>query len=158
MRVKANAEPVRQRLASGDVAAWLLKTSVHPAQIQPGWLPGHECTLERCLARSYRLSLMTSGQACVLWLSGRVSPGVHAIGQVVGEPSLSGPPDVQPVALLSLRLLAEPVARSELVAHPDFAGAEVLRIAAGSNPSYLDRAQLAAVLELARLPSASAGE
>ena len=140
------------------MAAWLLKTSVPPTEIEPGWLPGDERTLERCVARSYRLSLMRPGQACVLWLSGRVSPGVHAIGEVVGEPSLTGPTDVQPEVLVSLRLLAEPVSRSELLAHPAFAGAEVLTMPAGSNPSYLDGPQLEALLELAGMTSPAMGE
>ncbi len=147
--MKGNPVAGRRRLAPGDVAAWLLKTSVRPVEIRPGWLPGQERTLERCVVRSYRLSLITAGQPCVLWLSGRLSPGVHAIGSVVDEPLLSGPPDVQPAAIVSLRLLAEPVARSELAAHPAFADAEVLKMPAGSNPSYLTGTQFAAVLELA---------
>ena len=153
-----NSRAGRRRLAAADVAAWLLKTSVHPTEIEPGWLPGHERTLERCVARSYRLSLMKSGQACVLWLSGRVSPGVHAIGQLIGEPSPAALSDVQPEVLVCLRLLAEPVARSELLAHPAFAGAEVLTMPAGSNPSYLNGPQLAAVLELAGVTSPAMGE
>lgn len=145
------------------MAAWLLKTSVHPTDIRPGWLPGQERTLERCVVRSYRLSLMQPGQTCVLWLSGRVSPGVHAIGHLVTEPSLTepsltGPSDVQPVVLVSLRLLSEPVARPELLAHPAFAGAEVLTMPAGSNPSYLDGTQLAALLQLAEVTSPGVGD
>ena len=140
------------------MGAWLLKTSVHPTDIRPGWVPGQERTVERCVARSYRLSLMTPGQSCLLWLSGRVSPGVHAIGHVVAEPSLVGPSDVQPAVVVSLRLLAEPVARSELLAHPALAGAEVLTMPAGSNPSYLDGLQLAAVLQLADMTPPSVGD
>ena len=153
-----NSRAGRRRLAPADVAAWLLKTSVHPTDIRPGWLPGQERTLERCVVRSYRLSLMQPGQTCVLWLSGRVSPGVHAIGHLVAEPSLAGPSDVQPSVVVSLRLLEEPVARSELLEHPAFAGAEVLMMPAGSNPSYLDGPQLAAVLQLAEVMSPSVGD
>ena len=49
--------------------------------------------------------------------------------------------------LLALRRLARPVPRSDLLGSPAFRGAEVVRIPAGSNPSYLTAAQLAAVQE-----------
>jgi hypothetical protein len=38
------------------------------------------------------------------------------------------------------------VPREELLADPDFAGAEVVRMPAGSNPSWLSAAQYVAVL------------
>ena len=136
-----------RRLTVGDVACWVLKTTRPPAEIAPGWRPGTEQELTRCLRPSYRLDLMDAGQPCLLWLSGPQRPGVHALG------ILAGPADVDasgPVVPVRLSLLAEPVGRAELLTDPVARGAEVLRMPAGSNPSWLSRAQFAAVL--ARVP------
>ena len=99
--------------------------------------------LTRCVRPSYRLGLMAPGQPCLLWRSGRDSPGVHALGV------LSGPvhgEDGGPVVPVRLTPLAEPVPRAELVADPVFREAEVIRMPAGSNPSWLTAAQYAVVL------------
>ena len=133
------------------MAAWLLKTSRAPAELVPGWEPGQERRLQRCVRRSYRLDLMAPGQPCLLWLSGPREPGVHAVGRVLAAADdpvaldLPGPPDRQPAVEVALTLLADPVPRSVLLAHPGFRDAEVVRMAAGSNPSYLTPRQLAAV-------------
>jgi hypothetical protein len=124
-----------------DVACWLLKTTRPPAELVPDWSPGTTRILDRCLRPSYRLDLMLPGQRCLLWLSGRQS-GVVAIGTVAEAPDRTGPPEVR----VSLQLLAEPVPRSDLLPTP-FATAEVIRMPFGSNPSYLDHPQLAAVLD-----------
>ena len=49
-----------------------------------------------------------------------------------------------------LTRLAEPVDRAELLADPVARSAEVLRMPAGSNPSWLSGAQFAAVLARVR--------
>jgi hypothetical protein len=118
------------RLTRDDVACWLLKT----ASSEP--LAGE---LTRCVRPSYRLGLMAPGQPCLLWRSGRDSPGVHALGVLTGEPWDGEVP-------VRLTPLAEPVPRAELVAHPVFREAEVIRMPAGSNPSWLTAAQYAVVL------------
>jgi hypothetical protein len=95
--------------------------------------------------RSYRLDLMAAGQPCLLWLSGRDRPGVHALGTVAGpveEDEAGG--SVVPVRFT---LLLEPVLRAELLGDPRMRDAEVLRMPAGSNPSWLSAQQFAAVLE-----------
>ena len=46
-----------------------------------------------------------------------------------------------------LTLLTDPVDRAELLADPVARGAEVLRMPAGSNPSWLSRPQFDAVLD-----------
>ncbi|MFL6095575.1 MAG: hypothetical protein ACJ71Y_09015 [Blastococcus sp.] len=74
-----------RRLTPGDVACWVLKTSRPPAEIAPGRRPGTEQELTRCVRPSYRLDLMDAGQPCLLWLSGRRQPGVHALG-VLADP------------------------------------------------------------------------
>jgi hypothetical protein len=118
------------RLTRDDVACWLLKT----ASSEP--LAGE---LTRCVRPSYRLGLMAPGQPCLLWRSGRDSPGVHALGVLTGEPWDGEVP-------VRLTPLAEPVPRAELVADPVFREAEVIRMPAGSNPSWLTAAQYAVVL------------
>ena len=127
------------RLERADVACWLIKTARTP----PGLAAGEEATLDRCLRRSYRLGLLRPGDRCVLWRSGTAEPGVCAVGAVAGEVEESGG---GPVVAVRLRLLAPPVARADLLADPDFRDAEVVRMPAGSNPSWLSARQFAAVL------------
>jgi hypothetical protein len=147
------SSPVR-RLTRDDVACWVVKTSRPPSDLVPGWRPGTEQQLPRCLRPSYRLDLMAAGQPCVLWLSGRDRPGVHALGE------LSGPPKRDssgPVVSVRLTLLAEPVDRAELLADPGACDAEVLRMPAGSNPSWLSRPQYDAVLARIQARERAAG-
>lgn len=134
------------RLRPGDVACWLVKTASPPQRLVAGWAPGEERVLDRCVRHSYRLDLVAPGQPCVLWLSGRDRPGVHAVGTVAGEVA-DGPAGL--AVPLRLRLLAGPLARAQLVEDPDFGDAEVLRMPAGSNPSWLSARQFAA---LSRFP------
>jgi hypothetical protein len=134
------------RLTEGDVACWVLKTTRPPAAIDTGWRAGTARSLTRCVRRSYRLDLMAAGQPCLLWLSGRDRPGVHALGELTGGPEPDGESWAVPV---TFTLLAEPVARAELVADPVARPAEVIRMPAGSNPSWLSAEQFAAVLSRA---------
>ena len=138
--------PSPRRLGTDDVACWVLKTSRLPLEFAPAWAPGRTLDLTRCVRRSYRLELMAAGQACALWVSGRNRPGVHALGVLRGGAEPDGEGWAVPVRL---ELMAEPVPRSELLADPAFRDAEVLRMPAGSNPSWLSPAQYAAVLDRA---------
>jgi hypothetical protein len=135
-------------LRADDVACWLLKTASPPETLSPGWAAGATRTLTRCLRGSYRLGLMTPGAPCLLWRSGRDRPGVHALGTLAAAPSIgAGGPEVA----VRLTLLDRPVPRAELLADPAFHSAEVARMPAGSNPSWLSADQYAAVL--AALPT-----
>ncbi len=144
------------RLQAGDVAGWLIKSTRAPAEIDPEWPPGAERELTRCVRRSYRLGLVSPGQPVVLWVSGRVASGVHAVGTVTGppgEPVDAGPDDDdRPVLPVRLTRLGAPVERGELLHDPPFRDAEVLRMPAGSNPSWLTAGQLGTVLGRAGLP------
>jgi hypothetical protein len=51
------------------------------------------------------------------------------------------------VVPLRLTLLADPVPRADLIADPRMRSAEVVRMPAGSNPSWLSAEQFAAVLD-----------
>ena len=133
------------RLTPADVGCWVLKTGVPPSVIEPDWRPASARQLTRCVRRSYRLDLMAAGQPCLLWVSGRGDPGVHAVGTLAGHVT-PGAPD-GPVVPVRWVLLPEPVPRSALTADPRMRDAEVLRMPAGSNPSWLSAEQFAAVLE-----------
>jgi hypothetical protein len=134
-------------LTEADVACWVLKSARGPGEIAPGWRAGEVRRIGRCVRRSYRLGLMRPGQRCLLWVSGRHAPGVHALGTLAVPPDGTEP---APVVELDLVLLDEPVARAELVPDPVFGTAEVIRMPAGSNPSWLSAGQWAAVAD--RLP------
>jgi hypothetical protein len=77
---------------------------------------------------------------------------VHAVGALAGEATetASGPE-----VAVDLTLLDRPVPRGELLADPVAAAAEVLRMPAGSNPSWLSADQFAAVREHLALPPGS---
>jgi hypothetical protein len=100
--------------------------------------------MTRCVRPSYRLGLMARGQACLLWVSGRINPGVRALGSLA-----DGPHEVDggPVVPVRLTLLRDPLPRAVLLTHPVARDAEVLRMAAGSNPSWLSAEQFAVVLD-----------
>jgi hypothetical protein len=140
-----SASTARARLTAADVACWVFKSAVPTAQLAPGWPPGTARTITRCVRPSYRLELMAPGQACLLWVSGRTGPGVHALGTLTGGPQEA---DGGPVVPVELTLLADPLPRAALLADPVARGAEVLRMPAGSNPSWLSAAQFAVVLDL----------
>jgi len=115
--------------------------------MDPGWAaPGTARSLTRCVRRSYRLELLAAGQPCLLWLSGPTLPGVHALGTIEEPVSTDDDGPVVPVRLV---LLAEPVPRGELLVDPRMRSAEVLRMPAGSNPSWLSAEQFGAVLDRA---------
>ncbi|SNS59587.1 hypothetical protein SAMN04488107_3101 [Geodermatophilus saharensis] len=135
------------RLGADGVGCWVVKTARPPDAVVPGWRPGQTHEVTRCLRPSYRLGLMRPGQPVLLWLSGRDRPGVHATGVLAAEPAAG---DGGPVAVVRLTLLPDPLPRADLLADPAARDAEVLRMPAGSNPSYLTPAQYAAVL--AHLP------
>jgi hypothetical protein len=136
------------------VACWVLKTSLPPDDVVAGWRPGTEQNLTRCVRPSYRLGLMAAGQAVLLWLSGRDQPGVHALGVLAGAVTTEADGPVVPVRLT---MLAEPILRAELLADPVARHAEVLRMPAGSNPSWLSHPQFDAVLARVRDGDAPAG-
>jgi hypothetical protein len=133
------------RLGAGDVACWVLKTSRPPSDLLPGWVPGTERSLIRCVRSSYRLELMAAGQPCLLWLSGRNRAGVHALGVLTAATGAGD--DGGPVIPVRLTLLGHPVPRADLLADPRLQEAEVLRMPAGSNPSWLSGPQFDAVLD-----------
>jgi hypothetical protein len=142
------------RLQPGDVACWVLKSSLPPHSVAADWTPGATRELDRCVHPSYRLDLMAAGQPCLLWVSGRDLPGVHAVGELTSGVVRA---DGGPVVAVRLTRLPETLPRAELLADPEACDAEVLRMPAGSNPSWLSARQYAAVLaQLAPVRSSAA--
>jgi hypothetical protein len=132
------------RLTHADVACWVFKSTLPPDGLVPGWRPGASRSVTRCVRPSYRLALMAAGQPCLLWVSGRVDPGVHALGTLTAGPHED---DRGPVAHVRLTHLRDPLPRAALLADPVTRDAEVIRMPAGSNPSWLSVDQFAVVLE-----------
>lgn len=82
---------------------------------------------------------MAPGQLVLLWVSGRdprFPAGIYAQGRLVGAASSDGSEGGLEVPI-ELRPLEPPVLRGELLGDPVLSGMEVLRMPAGSNPSYL---------------------
>jgi len=129
-------------LTRAAIGCWLLKSAALPGELDPRWRPGGTADLTRCVRRSYRVGLVAVGDPVLLWCSGRADPGVHAVGTVTGLD-----PEAPEVGVRWTRL-ADPVPRGALLADPVARTAEVLRMPAGSNPSYLTPDQWAAVQAL----------
>jgi hypothetical protein len=132
----------RVPLTTADIGCWVIKSATAPAGITRGWLGGERREIRRCLRPTYRVGLMVPGQRALLWLSGRQEPGVHAIGRLSSRPVLEPTTSVD----VDLWLLTTPVPRDELRDAPALAAAEVLRMPAGSNPSYLSPSQMEGLL------------
>jgi hypothetical protein len=95
---------------------------------------------------TYRTALVAAGQPVLLWVSGSEAAhpaGIHARGRTTG-PAGDG---VIPMTLVPLDV---PLLRSELVGHPGLSSLEVLRMPAGSNPSFVTPDQLAVLASLNR--------
>lgn len=131
-----------------DLGAWLVKARGSEPSTLHHVRTGFVDVGTWCVRPSYRAALVRPGHRVLLWVSGsqRDAPaGIHAHGEVLGP--VTGPREdlVMPVRL---RPLSSPVLRDELLGHPVLGRLEVVRMPAGSNPSYVTRAQLAALGEL----------
>ena len=128
-------------VTSESLGAWLVRASGADPATKAHAAQGFAEVVTRCVRRSYRTDLVEEGQRVLLWVSGSepdLPAGIHARGRTTG-PAADG---VMPVTLKPLR---SPVLRSELVNDPDLAALEVIRMPAGSNPSYVTPAQLSAL-------------
>ena len=135
-----------RRVTTDSLGAWLLKGD--PAHDEVGTLlrTGFADLGTRCVRPSYRTALVAAGQPLLYWVSGRNPDhpaGLHGQGHVTGP--VRDDVELGPVVPVSLRLLDPPVPRTALLAHPLLADLEVLRMPAGSNPSYVTTEQLAAL-------------
>jgi hypothetical protein len=137
-------------LTPAVLGAWLVKASGAAPSTREHVRAGFAGVETWCARPTYRTDLVVAGQPVLLWVSGSepgLPAGIHAHGRTTG-PARDG---VMPMVLAPL---AQPLLRSELVGHPELASLEVLRMPAGSNPSYVTPAQLEVLVgmcaELAR--------
>ena len=135
--------PVRA-LTTATLGAWLLKASGAAASTGTHVRTGFADASTWCVQPTYRTELVEAGQPVLLWVSGseREHPaGIYARGRTTG-PAQAG---LMPIALTPV---LHPLLRSELVGHPGLATMEVLRVPAGSNPSFVTPEQLRVLAEL----------
>lgn len=129
-------------LSPETLGAWLVKASGAETSTREHVRAGFTGVETWCVRPTYRTELVTAGQPVLLWVSGSepgLPAGIHAHGRTTG----AARDGVMPVALVPLE---QPLLRSELVGHPDLAALEVLRMPAGSNPSYVTPGQLAVLV------------
>lgn len=137
------AAPARA-LTPSTLGAWLVKASGSEPSTRAHVRAGFADAATWCVRPTYRTDLVVAGQPVLLWVSGSepgLPAGIHAHGTTTG-PARDG---VMPVALAPL---ADPLLRSELVGHPGLTSLEVLRMPAGSNPSYVTPRQLDVLVDL----------
>jgi hypothetical protein len=134
------------------LGAWVVKANPGLGSVAALAGDGFAGVARWCVRPSYRTGLVAAGQAVLLWVSGKdpgFPAGFHAFGEVTGPCRVdAGQPEIP----MRLRPMPVPVLRADLLRDPVLATAEVVRMPAGSNPSYLDREQYAA-LRAAYLPA-----
>jgi hypothetical protein len=131
-----------------SLGAWLIKASGRSPATREHLRSRFAELTTRCVRPSYRTELLEPGQRVLLWVSGDDPdhpPGLYAHGWTTGRavPDVASPGAL--VVPVRLEPLASPVLRSELRLHPELSAIEVLRMPAGSNPSYLTRDELDAL-------------
>ncbi|ROR93032.1 hypothetical protein [Nocardioides aurantiacus] len=135
-----------RRVTADSLGAWLLKGDPRHDEVATLLSTGFADLGTRCVRPSYRTALVAAGQPLLYWVSGRdprFPAGLHGRGTVTGP--VREDPDLGPVVPLALGPVTPPVLRADLLAHPLLADLEVLRMPAGSNPSYVTLDQLAAL-------------
>lgn len=135
--------PTGRSVTAGTLGAWLLKGDPSHDEVTTLLRTGFADLTTRCVRRSYRTDLVAAGQSVLYWVSGRHADhpaGIHGRGEVLGP--VVDDPEQGPVVPLRLHLVDPPVLRAELLDHPAVASLEVLRMPAGSKPSYVTVDQL----------------
>ena len=132
-------------VTQSSLGAWLVKASPGSLPIDELVRTGFADITSRCVRPTYRTSLVREDQPVLLWVSGnnrRHPAGIYACGHATGPVDASSSTPAMPVRLRAI----EPVIhREEIRAHPVLSGIEVVRMPAGSNPSYLDAEQFHAL-------------
>jgi hypothetical protein len=132
-------------VTTATLGAWLVKARPDGLLLDDLVESGFRGLTRRCVRPGYRADLIREGEPVLLWISGgdpRHPSGIYATGRTTGparrmENELEMP--------LLLRAVAPVVRRDELLAQRGLSDLEVLRMPAGSNPSYLDTQQYASL-------------
>ncbi|WP_205473497.1 hypothetical protein [Nocardioides sp. SYSU D00038] len=150
--------PAQTRAVTADnFGAWLLKVDPAATDVPHLLRTGFRTVTTRCVRPSYRTDLVALDQPLLLWVSGSsaVTPaGIYAHGRTTGPVSHDESQLVMPV---ELEPLDPPIFRTELLAHPVLSRIEVLRMPAGSNPSFISAHQLAAIGSRRKDPTVPGG-
>ena len=128
-----------------SLGAWLMKASPASLPVEELVRTGFADITSRCVRPTYRTDLIREDQPVLLWVSGndpRHPAGIYACGRTTGPVDAAAPTPEMPVRL---RAVEPAIQRKELLDHPTLSAIEVLRMPAGSNPSYLDALQYAAL-------------
>jgi hypothetical protein len=139
--------PPARAITPATLGAWVVKASPAEDTVAELARRGFSTDWTSCLRPTYRADLVEAGQPVLLWVSGRdpsTPAGVHARGVTAGPAAYDGSQVRVP---LRLEPVVPPVLRAEMLDHLVLRGAEVLRMPAGSNPSYLTLDELAALEE-----------
>ena len=141
------AVPAGRLVQVDDLGAWLLKGNADRADLAARFARDPVVT-GWCVQPSYRTELMRGGQPVLFWASGsrgRLPYGIWGLGR------LTGPPEPQPdgswrVPLdLTIEEASRWVPRDTLRADSRLGDLEVLRQPQAANPSFVTRAQFAAL-------------
>ena len=135
---------VARALTADSLGAWLVKARGSDPVTRAHTRTGFAEVETRCVRPTYRTELVRPGQRVLLWVSGNeadLPAGIHAQGRTTGVVR----DGVIPVQLAPV---SSPLLRSEFVGHPGLAAMEVLRMPAGSNPSYVTPEQLRVLTEM----------
>jgi hypothetical protein len=137
---------VAPAITPSSLGAWLVKASPDGLPVAEAVRTGFRTVTSRCVRPTYRAELVAEGQPVLLWVSGRDPhhpAGIYAAGHTTG-PVEQGAELAMPVRLVPVDPV---VARVDLLAEPLLSQLEVIRMPAGSNPSYLDTEQYLALCE-----------
>jgi hypothetical protein len=135
----------RQAVSEATLGAWLVKTSPDASPLAELVRSGFGTVTHRCVRPTYRARLIRAGQPVLLWVSGRdpeFPAGLYATGHTTGPAGLE---DSELAMPLRLSPVDPVVTRSQILAAPGLGTLEVIRMPAGSNPSYLDTTQYRAL-------------
>jgi hypothetical protein len=137
--------PPARAITPATLGAWVVKASPTEDTVAELVRRGFSTDWTSCVRPTYRTDLVEAGQPVLLWVSGRdasTPAGIHARGVTTGSAAYG---EDQVRVPLRLEPVDPPVRRADLFGHPVLQGAEVLRMPAGSNPSYLTVEELAAL-------------
>jgi hypothetical protein len=144
-----------------EIAAWMLKANPDVWDII-GWAADHDWIDGWRLVDSYRVPMMKPGDLCFLWVTGAAGadyePGLWASGIVTGDAAEhTGGGSLwvdsveqgkrRPYIPLNLRILDEPIARTDLASDPRFESAEIIRQPQMGNPLVVTPEELDAIEE-----------
>ena len=135
-------------MTQASLGAWLLKADPTRAPMAQWRRTGFASVTSRCVRATYRAELVREGQPVLLWISGQDvehPAGIHAAGRTTG-PVVED--DDGPAMQLALSAVDPVVLRSDLLAEPDLSRLEVIRMPAGSNPSFVTVEEFAIIRHL----------